>query len=111
MAFGWIDFLVCGFAYSAKLFAGTRHRLSGFEPAPPMRGGGVANIRDSRAAGAWWRWHSPAHPDHLALTTCVAHDWSRVIREYARHRRQVADVPIHHPEQGGDGGWVRGNRI
>jgi len=35
---------------------------------------------------------------------------SRVIREYAGHRRQVADVSVHHAEQSDDGGLV-GHRI
>ena len=71
-------FLVSGFgsgAYSAKLFAGTKQRFSGFNQPrqwgevvlrmlvtgkPPARGGGG---------------HAPAHHDQLAFGTGVADDW------------------------------------
>jgi hypothetical protein len=33
----------------------------------------------------------------------------RAIRKDARHRRQVADVPIYHPEESDDGCLVRGD--
>ncbi len=32
-------------------------------------------------------------------------------REYARHRWEIADVAIDHPEEGDDGGLVRSDAI
>jgi hypothetical protein len=32
---------------------------------------------------------------------------SRIVREYAGHQRQVADVLVHHAEQSNDGCLVR----
>jgi hypothetical protein len=37
-------------------------------------------------------------------------DRSRVVREHAGHRRQVADVSVQDPEKPDDGGLVRGDR-
>jgi hypothetical protein len=56
---------------SAKLFTGTRHRLSGLRA--PVRRSCFANIGDGSAYSAGRRRHSPTHPDQLALATCVAH--------------------------------------
>src|ERR1700726_3639415 len=91
-------FLVSGFgsgAYSAKLFAGTKHRCSGFSPPrqcgdvvlrmfvtgkPPARGGGGIPHQ---------------HHNQLALAALiVANHRGRVVGKHARHRREVADVPV-----------------
>jgi hypothetical protein len=32
-------------------------------------------------------------------------------REHARHRRQVADILVHHPEEGNDGRLVGGDAV
>lgn len=50
----------------------------------------VANVRDGRSANLWRRWHPPTHHPHLAFSTRVAHHWRGIVREYARHWRQVA---------------------
>jgi hypothetical protein len=57
------------------------------QPAAPVRRSGVADIGDGITASARRRRHSPA-------------------RNTPRHRRQVADVSVHHAEQRGDGGLV-----
>ena len=104
-------FFVSGFgsgAYSAKLFAGTRQRLSGFSRprqcgddvlrmlvtgGPPVLGGG-------------------GMPQRIMVSSrCVAHDRRWIVREDAGHRRRVANVSIDDPEQRDDGGLVGGDRI
>src|ERR1700720_3738565 len=69
-------------------------------------------VRDARkAASTWRRWHAPAHHDHLAHGACVAHDRSGIVGKDAGHRWQVADILVHHPEQGDDRGLVGRDRI
>ena len=41
----------------------------------------------------------------------VTHHGRWIVRKYAGHRRQIADVPIHYPEERNDSGLVRGNLI
>jgi hypothetical protein len=38
----------------------------------------------------------PAHQDQFALVASIADDWSGVVGEDARHRRQVAHVAVDH---------------
>jgi hypothetical protein len=38
--------------------------------------------------------HAPAHHRQLAAVARVAHNGGRVVRESARHRRQVADIAV-----------------
>src|SRR5216683_569835 len=102
-------FFVSGFgsgAYSAKLFAGTKQRFSGFNRPRQWGEGGVADISDGMTASARGRRHSPAHHDQFTFSACLAHDGRRIVGKHARHRRQVAEVPIHHAEQRNDGGLV-----
>ena len=81
-------------ADSAKLLAGTKASVLRLEPSAPMRRRRVADVGDRRPAGArWWR-HAPPHHAQLALGTCGADDGSKVVREDAGQRRQVADVAV-----------------
>jgi hypothetical protein len=97
-------------AYSAKLLTGTRQRLSGFSHArqcgevvlrifvtgkPPARGGGGM----------------PQRIMIISLGICIPDDRRRKIGKHAGHRRQVADLAVHHPEKRDDGSLVGRNRI
>jgi hypothetical protein len=105
--------LVSGFgsgAYSAKLLAGTRQRFSTFSQRRQC-GEEVLRIfvsggRPCAAAAAY-----PAHHHHLALAFGCANNWRRIVGKNSGHRRQVTNVPVHHAEQGDDGGLVGGDRI
>jgi hypothetical protein len=96
-------------AYSAKLFAGTKQRFSGFSQSrqcgelvlrmlvtggpPDFGGGGIPQrIMVSSRSG-----------------TRVAHHGRGIVGKNPWHRRQVADVPVYHPEECDDRGLVRGN--
>jgi hypothetical protein len=57
------------------------------QPASPVRGRGIADIGDRRAAKLRGRRHAPTHHGQLALGTGVAHDRCRVVRKDAWHRR------------------------
>jgi hypothetical protein len=88
---------------------GTRQRFAGFSQPRQCREEVLRTFRHRRAAGARrWR-HSPAHQDELALGAGVADHG--VIRKYARRRRQVADVSVHHAKEVPDGFLVDGNMI
>jgi hypothetical protein len=80
-------------------------------PAAPMRGGGVANIGDRRPAVARWRRHAPAHQHHFTRAADVADHRRGIVREHARHRRQVADIAVDHAKQREDGGLIGRDRI
>ena len=54
---------------------------------------------------------APAHQHHLFSIADVADHRCRIVRKNTGHRRQVADVPVHAPEQGGDCLLVRRDRI
>jgi hypothetical protein len=54
-------------AYSAKLFAGTRQRFSGFSQPRPVRRGRVADVGDRRPACARRRRHAQTHHDQFGL--------------------------------------------
>jgi D-methionine transport system ATP-binding protein len=64
-----------------------------------MRRSGVADVGDWRAAGPRRGRHAPAHQDELALGAGVAHDWRGIIWKHAWHRRKIADVAVHYPEE------------
>jgi len=69
-----------------------------------MRGGSVADVGDGKTTGAWRRRHAPAHRDQLALSGGVSHHRRGIVRKHPGHPREIADVPIHHPEEPDDGG-------
>ena len=77
------------------------------QPAAPVRRGSVADIGDGKTASARRRRHSPAHYGEFAFSAGIAHHGSKVVGEDTRHRRQVADVPIQHPEECDDGRLIR----
>jgi hypothetical protein len=64
-------------------------------------------VGDGKTAGAWWRRHAPAHRDQLALVSGVTHHRRGIVRKHPGHRRQIADVPIHHSEERNDGCLAR----
>ncbi len=61
------------------------------------------------AARRWW--HAPTHHDQLAAGVGIALDRGRVVREHARHRRQVADVAVDDAKQGNDRRLVGGDVV
>ena len=76
-----------------------------------MRRRRIANVRHRWPTSSRWRRHAPAHRDKLGAVVGVADHRSRVIREYARHRWQIANVTIDHAEEGDDGGLVGGDAV
>jgi hypothetical protein len=78
-------------------------------PAPPVRRRGVPDVGDRISTSSWRRWHSPTHRRQLAFGAGIPDDRRGVVRKHARHRRQVADVTVDHPEQREDGGLVGGD--
>jgi hypothetical protein len=64
------------------------------------------DVSNRRPAELWWWWHAPPHHGQFAVGTSVAHDGCRVVWKHARHGRQVANVAVHDPKQGGDGGLI-----
>jgi hypothetical protein len=75
-------------AYSAKLLTGNKQRFLGSSQA---RRCGEEVLRMFVTGG-------PAVRDGGGIPH-VAHHGGRVVREYAGHRRKVADVSVHHAEQ------------
>jgi hypothetical protein len=47
----------------------------------------------------------------LTLSGGITHHGCWIVRKHARHRLQITDVPVYHPEQGDDRGLVCGDRI
>ncbi len=56
-------------------------------------------------------WHSPPRRCEPTAFGSITHDGRLVVREDARHRREVADVPFDHAEQRADGRLVGGDRV
>src|ERR1700741_4722645 len=102
-------FLVSGFgsgAYSAKLLAGTKQRFSGLSHmrqcgedvlrmlvtgGPPVLGGG-------------------GMPQRI-VTISVPASWRGVVREHARHWRQVADVAVDDAKESDNRGLVSSDAV
>jgi hypothetical protein len=77
--------------------AGERHDTAAFnpKPAPPVRGFDIADIGDARIGflpleSEHRGWHAPARHHQLSALGMIAHDRCRVIREDARHRREIS---------------------
>ncbi len=78
------------------------------EPAPPVRGSGVADVGDAgvrlpvlqREPG---RRHAPAHHAQNPALRCVADHRRRHVREDARKWWQVAGAVLPHPGEADDG--------
>ena len=82
------------------------------EPAAISRDGSIlgvifrSNFRGTSRSAPPWR-HAPAHRHHLGL----ADDRRGTIGKYTGHWRQIADVAVDHPEEGGDRGLVGGDAV
>src|SRR3981189_1708116 len=66
------------------------------QPSPPVRRGGVTDVRGRWARRARWGGIPSASGPSRARRVRSAR-WGPG-SQYAGHRRQVADVPIYHPE-------------
>ena len=55
--------------------------------------------------------YAPPRPGEFATLDSGAHDRRLVVRKHARHRREVADVPVDHAEQRDDGRLVGRDRV
>lgn len=53
----------------------------------------------------------PSARSQLATLRADPDDWRRVVRKHARHRREVADVPVDDRKQRADGGLVGRDRV
>ena len=93
------DVLVFGLGVRLRRILGKaigRHQAAvfGLEPGAPMRRGGIADVGHRRPAGPRRRWYAPAHEDQLFGVAGVADHRCRIVGEYARHRREIADVAV-----------------
>src|SRR5437879_917679 len=106
-------FLVSGLAPAlfGKAICGDQAAVLRLEPSPPMRRQRVPDVGDREAVSAWRRGHTPGLHSKLALTARVAHDRGRIVRENARHRRQVADVAVHDAKERADRFLVGGDAV
>jgi hypothetical protein len=82
--------------------AGERHDTEALnpEPAPPVRGFHIADIGNARIRLLPLKSerrgrHAPARHHQLPAVGVIAHDRSRVIREYAGERREISCCVAH----------------
>ena len=92
-------------------FTGTRQRLAGSKPAPPMRARGVADVGDRRATELRRSRHAPAHRLEPALALGDADDRRHLIREHVGERRQVAGQVARDGEETAHGLLGSGDRV
>jgi hypothetical protein len=83
---------------SASVGVRRRSKVAAVQAAPSCR---PAADRESRAA----------HHRQLAAVARVAHYRSRIVREHARHRRQVTDVVVHRAKERDDRRLVGGDAV
>jgi hypothetical protein len=76
-----------------------------------VRRGGVADVGDGagRPCAAVEACPNASSPSRGRRQRCAPR--GGIVGKHTGHRRQVADVAVHHPEKRGDGGLVGGNRI
>jgi hypothetical protein len=71
----------------------------------------IASVGDRRPRRLRWGRHSPAHHRQFAFCAGVTNHRSRIVGEHTRHWRQVADIPVQHPEKSNDGGLICGDAV
>lgn len=76
-----------------------------------MRRRRVADVGDRRPARFGWGRHAPAHQHHLFGVAGIADHRCRIVRKHTGHRRQIANIAVHVPEQAGDRRLVGCDRI
>jgi len=76
------------------------------QPAEPVRRRRVADVCDRWAADLRRRRHPPPHRHKFGPAVGIANDRSWIVGKYTRHRWQIADIAVDHPEQRDDCGLV-----